>query len=120
MRNKAHTPALVFLFFALAFWPFWFPFLTMTMETCRKRRWIFVGMALGATAWFWVLFFPIANGPASLLKIEMHHHSIQYNYYDGLVVYQYVKPRIILQALYLATIALPMVLGSDRGGACRG
>jgi hypothetical protein len=117
--EHARAPALFFLFFALAFWPFWFPFLTMTMETCRKRRWIFLGLTLGSTIWFWVLFYPIASGPDSLLKIQEHHHSIQYDYYDGLAIYQYV-PRLLLQVLYLATIALPMVFGSNSWGRIPG
>ncbi len=113
--ERARAPALFFLFFALAFWPFWFPFLTMTMETCRRRRWLFAALTLVATVWFWVLFLPIAHGPEALLKIEQHHHSIQYNYHDGLAVYRYV-PRLLLQVLYLAMIALPMALGSESWG----
>src|SRR5438067_862379 len=74
--DPPRLPSLVFLFFALALWPFWFSFSTMLMEQCSSRRWILIGMSLATTAWFWVLFYPLVAGPDSLLSIEQAHHSI--------------------------------------------
>jgi hypothetical protein len=115
----ARGPSLFFLFFALAFWPFWFPFLASIMETCPKRRWFFIGLTLMSTVWFWVLYYPVANGPESLLTTKVVHHSIRYDYYAGVPVYQYV-PRPVLQILYVATIGLPMALGSASFGRLPG
>ena len=60
---QARTPALFFLFFALAFWPFWFPVLTTIMEPQPKRKWVFAAISLAATAWFWVLLLSAARWP---------------------------------------------------------
>jgi len=130
---QIRAASLFFLFFALAFWPFWFPFLTTLMEPNSKRRWIFVALTALATSWFWVLYYPLVVGPESLLQTKETHHSIRYDYYprsaeetsepdqgsEGLAVYQYV-PRPLLQALYLATIALPMLLSSQAWGRLPG
>lgn len=130
---QTRAASLFFLFFALAFWPFWFPFLTAVMEPQPRRRWIFIGFTVLASAWFWVLFWPIVTGPESLMKTKIEHHSIRYDYYpkdpddpsvrgdepNGLAVYQYV-PRPLLQLLYLGSIALPMALGSQSWGRLPG
>jgi hypothetical protein len=122
--GQARAPALVFLFFALAFWPFWFPFLTAVMEPQLQRKWIFVVFSVLATVWFWVLFYPLAVGPESLLKVSAAspaadvHHSIQYDY-PGLAVYTYVD-KAPLRVLYFLTVALPPLLGSETWGRIPG
>ena len=70
------SASLVFLFFALAFWPFWFWCLTAVMEPQPLRKWILAGFGVVATVWFWVLFYPLVVGPESLLTIRAPHHSI--------------------------------------------
>jgi hypothetical protein len=116
--GQARAPALVFLFFALAFWPLWFPFLTAVMEPQLQRKWIFVIFSVLATVWFWVLFYPLAAGPESLLKIESVNHSIQYDY-SGLAVYTYVD-KAPLRVLYFLTVALPPLLASETWGRIPG
>lgn len=118
-QESAHAPSLFFLFFALAFWPFWFPFLTTLMESEPRRRWIFLALTIFASSWFWVLYFPLLMGPESILKIEMAHHSIRYDYYDALPIYDYVK-RPILQLLYFACVALPMAFSTQSLGRIPG
>jgi hypothetical protein len=115
--TAVRAPSLFFLFFALAFWPFWFPFLAALMET-SWRRWLFGALALLATIWFWVLYFPLLVSE-NAFTTQVMHHSIRYDYYDSLAVYQYV-PRPLLQALYFASIALPMVLSSQSFGRIPG
>src|SRR5205823_1322981 len=51
--EQTRSASLVFLFFALAFWPWWFPVLTALMEPQPKRKWIFVVLSVLATCWFW-------------------------------------------------------------------
>ena len=116
--EQMRGPALVYLFFALAFWPFWFPFLTAVMEPQLLRKWIFVVFSVLASVWFWVLFYPLAVGPESLLKIQSVHHSIQYDY-PGLAVYTYID-RAPLRVLYFLTVALPPLLGSETWGRIPG
>src|SRR5947209_3949007 len=110
--------ALVFLFFALAFWPFWFPFLTAVTDTRPAGRRAFATLAVLATAWFVVLYLPLLTGPESLLQVRVVHHSIRYDFPD-LAVYQYV-PRTPLRVLYLLCVALPMALGSEGWGRVPG
>jgi len=111
--------SLVFLFFALAFWPFWFSVVGAIMEPRARRRWRFVASACVTTAWFWILFYPLLVGEESTLTTHATHHSIQYDYQDKLAVYRYV-PRPLLQLLYLASVALPMAFGSETWGRIPG
>jgi hypothetical protein len=106
---RVRAGSLVFLFFALAFWPFWYAFLSAVLETRPGWRWLFAAFAALTTAWFWVLFYPLAAGPESLLSVEIVHHSILYSYPD-LAVYRYV-PRIVLRVLYLLSVVVPMLFG---------
>ncbi len=129
-RAEIRVWSLVFLFFALAFWPFWFPFLTMLMEPNRPRKAIFLALSILATTWFWVLFYPLVVGPELLLTTRVEHHSIQYEYAD-LAVYQHMpdyswihpvwgSPKTFLRLLYLLTIALPPIMCTESWGRVSG
>jgi uncharacterized membrane protein len=109
--------SLVFLFFALAFWPFWFPVLTTMMEPQPRRKLLFAALSLIASAWFWILFYPLLTGEVSLVT-ETDHHSIAYRY-GGLPVYQYVD-KGPLRVLYFMSVALPPLLGSESWGRIPG
>jgi hypothetical protein len=102
--------ALIFLFFAVAFWPMWIPLQAAVAEPIPWRRWLLAALAAVNTLWFWYLFWPLAVGPASLLQVEMVHHSISYQFSE-LNVYQYV-PLIWLRLLYVLSVALPFVVAS--------
>lgn len=104
--------ALWFLFFALAFWPFWIPFSGCFLETKPARRWLPVGLAALGVAWLGVLFVPLLLD-GSLLTIRSVHHSVQYSY-DGLPIYGYISPPL-LRVLYLVNVGVPFVLYADRG-----
>ncbi|HEY3788450.1 MAG TPA: DUF6629 family protein [Urbifossiella sp.] len=116
--GQVHAASLVFLFFALAFWPFWWPFAAATMENRPRFRRPFIGITLIATGWFWVLFYPLLVGPDSLLTTEIVHHSIHYSY-PNLAIYDHV-PRPILRGLYLLCAVVPMALGSGEFGRTPG
>lgn len=100
--------ALVFLFFALAFWPWWFSVANLVLGPRPARKWVFVGLAVLTSAWFWVLFFPILTGPETLLDVKVVHHSIQYEY--ALPVHEVVS-RPALRVLYLLSALVPIALG---------
>jgi hypothetical protein len=110
--------SLFFLFFALALWPFWFCFLAAVMEPQPVRRWIFIVLSLLTTGWFWVLFYPLLVGPASLLTTVEMHHSIRYEY-DDLAIYTYVD-KSWLRVLYFLSVALPPIIGSENWGRIPG
>jgi hypothetical protein len=101
--------ALGFLFFALAFWPWWMSVVNVVLEPDPARRRVFVGLAVVTGAWFWVLYYPLLVGPDALLSVAVVHHSIAYSY-SGLEVYRYV-PHPALTVLYTLSIAVPMALG---------
>ena len=103
--------ALVFLFFALAFWPWWFSVVNLVLEPRPARKWIFAGFVVLTSAWFWVLFFPLATGPEELLSVRLVHHSIQYDYFRLPV--HHLVPRPVLIALYLLSAAVPIALGPN-------
>ena len=115
---QTRTASLAFLFFALAFWPFWWPFVAAILDTRPRFKRTWIALAIACSGWFWILFYPLLVGPDSLLSTEIVHHSIRYAYPD-LAVYQYV-PRPILRVLYLIAAVLPMALGSAEFGRLPG
>jgi hypothetical protein len=65
--------ALVFLFPALAGWPFWMPFMAWSMETQPVRQRLLLILTLLSTAWFWLLFFPLLRpDPGPTVAIQRH------------------------------------------------
>src|SRR5262249_252997 len=107
--------AVVYLFFAFAFWPFWIPFSLVFLERRRKTRWLLVGMAGLRPVWLW-LYAPLAFDPSRWLSAEVMHHSIAY-LVNELPVFQLV-PRTTWRAAYLVFICLPLVIarpGADAG-----
>lgn len=115
--RQMQTASLFFLFFAQAFWPFWFPVLATIMEPEPKRRWLLAGISLLAVSWFWILYYPLLVD-TSLLTIRRDHHSIQYEY-PALTVYTYI-PRWLLRILYCLSVALPLLLSSQKWGRLPG
>ena len=108
--QQQKSAALVYLFFALAFWPFWFPLFATVMEPQPRRKAILALVSVLATAWFWILYFPLLADP-TLLSIKDEHHSIRYEY-PSLAIYQYVSP-VILRGFYFATLAIPLLVSSE-------
>ena len=115
--QQKQTAALFFLFFALAFWPFWFPVLATIMEPEPGRKWLLGCISVLAIGWFWVLYYPLLVDH-SLLTTHADHHSIQYEY-PQLAVYGYI-PRPLLRVLYVLSVALPLVISSQSWGRIPG
>ena len=114
---QIRNASLVFLFFALAFWPFWFLFLGAVMEPRPRRRGMFIVLSVLATGWFWVLFYPLLMDQVSLTT-QVKHHSIQF-LYDDLAIYHFI-PNTPLRVLYFLSVALPPLLGSESWGRIPG
>lgn len=104
--------SLAFLFFALAFWPFWMPLATWLVETRPARKRGIGILVILSLAWGVLLFSPLAADPQRWLTVEQVHHSIQYRFPD-LPVYRFV-PSPWLRLFYLLTIFVPFLLCSDR------
>lgn len=120
-EHHAHwlRPAsLAFLFFALAFWPFWFCFTAAYLEPVPRKRRIFTAIAWLATGWFWLMYYPLLTGPPERLQIEIVHHSIQY-FFPDLAIYDFI-PRNPLRVLYLASVAVPIACSTDKGNRVPG
>lgn len=117
-HRLAREASLVFLFFALAFWPFWFSFSAAVSDTRPHARWLFAGLALVSTAWFWLFFLPIASGPETLLSIRIVHHSIFYDFTTVPVAQS--TPRNLMRVFYFLCVALPMLFGSSKLGRAYG
>lgn len=101
-----------FLFFALAFWPFWIPFCAFLLEPSGWRRTLlgsFAGLGLAGGL---VLFVPLIVHP-DMLSVEATHHSIYYDitrsYAMGILPFEW------WQAVYLLLVATPPLLASARG-----
>jgi hypothetical protein len=110
----AQQGALVYLFFALAFWPFWFCFISAMTDPRWPARPLFIILAIAASSWFWVLFCPLLAGGESLMTMKIVHHSIFYDI-TALPINQ-MFPRTVLRTLYFACVVLPMAFGSERIG----
>src|SRR5207248_5124124 len=107
----ARTSARVFLFFALAFWPFWLCLCAAWAERVESRRRLWWVVTALATGWFVFLYWPIFRDPASYLTIDVAHHSIRYDYF-GIPLFQVITP-LPLRILYVATCGVPLGFSSD-------
>jgi hypothetical protein len=107
--------AQVFLFFALAFWPFWIPFSLFFPEGRRPAR-AFLAAAAGLSAvWFW-MYAPLASDPGRWLSTGIFHHSIAYEYGD--LPAFHLMPRPAWRVAYLVFICAPLLIArpGDGGG----
>jgi hypothetical protein len=96
----------VFLFFALAFWPFWIPFSLWFPETRRAGKRLLAGLTVLSLVWVW-LYFPVAVEPGRWLSTEIRSHSVRYEF-DNLPGFQ-VVPRGVWRGAYLLAICVPLL-----------
>lgn len=80
------TGAAVFLFFALAFWPLWFPIAAAIAEPAPARRRLMAGWMLVAIGWTWFAWIPLLRNTNEYLSACICGSSIQYAYSDHLVI----------------------------------
>jgi hypothetical protein len=107
--------AVVFLFFALAFWPFWIPFSLLFLESRGGGKKLLAAVSVLSLVWLW-LYAPLAADPGRWLSTEVLHHSIAYDI-NELPAF-HLAPRIAWRVAYLAFICGPL-LAARPGGADR-
>lgn len=103
---------LVFLFFALGFWPFWASFCGLFLERDRSRQ---AGLVLGALlglTFSGFLYLPLAWDPERWLQIGVRYHSIQYDF-RRLPVFD-VLPQPWWHFSYLVLVSIPLLRSPDR------
>ena len=104
--------SLVYLAFALAFWPFWIPFSAFLLEAPGKRKWLFGFVAALGLLGGLILYLPLAWDPA-LLTPTPHHHAIHYEM-ERSPPLRWMS-FATWQGLYMIVVALPPLLSPSRG-----
>lgn len=102
---------IAYLFFALAFWPFWLPFSVAWFD--RKHRLLdgllaAAGLGIGLS-----LYVPILTGADRFLAARVSHHSIRYDL--EVIPALSAIPVFASRTLYLATVSMPLLLCAHRG-----
>ena len=103
------TAARVYLFFALAFWPIWFPLTAVLIERPSRRRTLLAVWAALSTGWL-AGYLPALTGSDGR-GAHVCHSSVRYHYPDA--VFSGVSEWVI-RGLYLLTAAVPLVMSSYR------
>jgi hypothetical protein len=104
--------SIAYLFFAIAFWPFWIPLATAVLEPRRGRRWLFFALS-GAG---------LLVGGACELAIALHYdewltvgidgHSIRYDL-SRIPLAQAITG-VAWQVLYLSLVCVPLLMSTER------
>ena len=106
--------SVIFLFFAIAFWPCWIPLCMAIAESRRRQQLVLALLAVVGLAWLW-LYSPVAVDPAKWLTTEVVQHSIRYNV--GELPGFALAPRAVWRFAYLLMICVPLGVGRiDPGG----
>jgi uncharacterized protein DUF6629 len=108
------TASLLFLFFALAFWPVWTPLTVWCFEARRrrKRRRLLLaaaGAALIATA---IAYVPLLFHSHEWLHVDVAFHSIRYDF-EFLLGFTWL-PRTFWQIAYVSLVSIPFLLLPQR------
>jgi uncharacterized protein DUF6629 len=111
--HLVQNASLVYLFFAVPFWPLWISLSAACAETRPARRTFLWGLTVLSLVWFFLLYVPVVFDPDGYLVTHVVRHSIHYQYGD-LPVFAVVSGSL-LRVIYFANVAVPLLVGS-RGG----
>ncbi|MDH5388523.1 MAG: hypothetical protein OEY06_08740 [Gammaproteobacteria bacterium] len=102
--------ALGFLFFSHLFWLVWIPLSSYFVETIKRRRILFLLIAImGAISGTTMFLSFILH--SSWLTVSVVNHSI---HYQTAQIYDDYFPEIVLRTVYLLMVLLPLLLSSKR------
>jgi hypothetical protein len=102
----------VYLFFAFAWWPFWFPFAAAVAAPRPNARRLLAVAAVLSTGWFFLAYLPMLFDPQHRLAAEIAHHSIRYPYADDVILGG--AARWWVTALYALCTAGPLLILARR------
>jgi hypothetical protein len=104
--------SLLFLFFAVCFWPIWIPFSSFFVALRKPVKWLLVLMTFCGLAGGLGSYLPVASHP-DLLRTEIVHHSVHYRI-APLPEFAF-WPQVVWQLLYLANVSMPLILSARKG-----
>jgi Na+/melibiose symporter-like transporter len=110
--QSTRVAALVFLAFALAFWPFWIPLCGFILEPRGKKKWLLGCFALMGLGGGLALFVPLLANSEILELIPMNH-SLHYDIQSSPVFLW--LPSVWCDALYVAMVAVPPMVSRTNG-----
>ena len=99
--------SLGFLFFALAFWPFWVPWSTRPLESRPQRKQLLTALAALGCGFTFLLYLPLAMNSHAWLQTSVAGHSIHYEF-TIFPLFQ-VVPGWIWQLCYFAAVTIPLL-----------
>jgi len=102
--------SLIYVFFAVPFWPLWISLSAACGETRPARRKCLWWLTALSLVWFFLLYIPVVFDPDRFLETQVVHHSIQYQYGDLPVFALVSEPW--LRVIYFANVAVPLLVGS--------
>jgi len=103
----------VYLFFALAFWPFWFSFAAWKTTYKSIAKNFLLLWTIASTIWFLVFFLP-ALASLDHSSVTVSGHSVRYEYSDSGGMFATPSGRWIQRTFYLLTGLLPIMLMTQR------
>lgn len=110
-HDLARWASVVYLFFALVFWPCWVPFSAFVLEGRRWARRTLGAASAAALATSLFVFLPMAFRAREWLRPGIRFHSIEYDY--SMLPALWGVPTEAWHAGYLAVVALPLVVRGD-------
>jgi hypothetical protein len=105
--QMVRNASVVFLFFGIAFWPFWIPLSLWFVERHRRGKMLLACLTVLSLAWLWLVL-PVAADPDQWLSTRVVHHSIRYEF--GSLPGFRIAPREIWRAAYLLAICVPLLI----------
>ncbi len=109
--DLVRAASLVYLQFALFFWPFWIPFSILFLQTSRKKRLMIGAFALLGFVGGLGLTLPLLIAP-ELVETSVYSHSIHYNFSQSPTLELITWP--IWKVLYLAIVAVPILMADSK------
>ncbi len=101
--------ARVYLFFALAFWPIWFPLAAVLAEPPGRRRAFLAAWAAVSLGWL-AVYLPALTGSDGRAA-HVCHHSVRYEYPDAAFP---ESAGWVFRGVYLIFASAPLLIGSAR------
>lgn len=111
--QQAEWAARFYLFFALAWWPFWGPLTAFVAAQTRQTRRLFGVWTLLSTSWFFGAYLPAMFDSQSNLQVSVVHHCIRYSYSDAVLLSD--EKRVVMTILYVFFTGGPLLFMKGKG-----